>query len=326
MLRYFSGLIILVLLTGCHSQEIDPIVETVEGSLDVMAFEIYQDKLYMGTADGLYAMDEYERIIPIKLIHDLSIIRDLQVDKENRLWVGGVGGIIVIHEDGSQHYYGDELLPDLRVNVIKSIDNNHMVIGTWDGVIEIDNKMESVYNPAFEQVHSPMVYVYENLPNGSQFFGSYNVRNGGVTIVDEDYVQVYDNDSDIASINSMTSLVKEDVLLVGGGMYESGGLSRFFYDGDRWKLTDTFHLKDGLAGEKVRSLNFIDGLVYLGSEYDGLAIWKMDKNLQLIKEQAILSKGSGLPNLEVKCIIKYNDLIYIGTKTGIGKLSQIPTQ
>lgn len=50
----------------------------------------------------------------------------------------------------------------------------------------------------------------------------------------------------------------------------------------------------------------------IGSEYSGLALWGEDQKI-------IYTIKDGLPHDEVKCIYKYQEVLYVGIRGGLAK-------
>ena len=103
---------------------------------------------------------------------------------------------------------------------------------------------------------------------------------------------------------------RSGALWFGCGFGRAGGAS-IFRDGAWTALTKA----DGLAGEKVRSL-FEDsaGRIWLGSEYDGLAL-RQDGRFRLF------TPGQGLAGWEVKRVVEDPQGIYwLATETGITRI------
>lgn len=108
----------------------------------------------------------------------------------------------------------------------------------------------------------------------------------------------------------------DGTLWVGTGFADLGGAARL--EGGRWVPL----LKgDGLAGNKVRSL-FVDreGLLYFGSEYDGLAI-------RTPEGWRYLDRREGLAGKEIKAMLQDADGVYwLGTDTGLSRIEGLSTR
>ena len=117
-----------------------------------------------------------------------------------------------------------------------------------------------------------------------------------------------------ASVNAL-GLGPDGALWVGTGFADLGGAARL--SEGRWV---PLLKKDGLAGNKVRSL-FLDrsGLHHFGSEYDGLAI----RNPQGWR---YLGPGDGLAGREIKAILQDADgTFWLGMDTGLSRVEGLST-
>jgi ligand-binding sensor domain-containing protein len=105
------------------------------------------------------------------------------------------------------------------------------------------------------------------------------------------------------------------MVIVGGGLYTKGGGTGFVYQDGRFIKSSAFTVENGLAGEKIRSLFEDSGnRLWVGSEYDGLAVIYGDKSI-------ILDKAHGLSCDEVKIIREDSSgNMWIGTRSGVTRI------
>jgi ligand-binding sensor domain-containing protein len=107
----------------------------------------------------------------------------------------------------------------------------------------------------------------------------------------------------------------DGALWVGTGFADLGGAARF--EGEKWV---PLLKRDGLAGNKVRSL-FVDrgGVMYFGSEYDGLAIHAQER-------WRYLDRRDGLAGKEIKAMLQDADgIFWLGTDTGLSRMEGLST-
>ncbi len=308
-------LMVLLLLSGCTSEtKIPQSFEVIDQSVDVMVMREFNEQLYLGTNEGLFIMNDDHQIQAVELIKSLSLIHTLYVAEDQRLYVGGMNGLISINESGKQTYYdaSEEWLPDTRVLYVTGDESGSLYIGTFGGlgILELSGMKGSVMT-----VEDGLLVAMVNrivLPeDGSLWLASYNVRNGGITRVKNNQIIYYEDE--LASIHITSILQLENQLYFGGGVYDEGGLTIFTKDDNDWHIESVLHEEDGFAGPKVRSLYMDRNQLYIGSEYSGLAVWEGD-------QLRIFTDKDGLSHNEVKCIYRYNGELLIGTRNGLSRL------
>ncbi len=315
--------IIVTSFSGCRQiNDTTNVIQSLDYTLDVMTMEVYNGKIYLGTTDGLYYIDE-ERLIKVPLVVTTTLIHDLYVNHNQELLVGSMEGLIVIDGDNQIYYGKDSFLPDIRINVIAEDTSGNIYIGTWNGLVVVDQEFEVIEKDI--KLLSSMVNIIDFDSLDNIIIGSYNVRDGGLTILyenlpDEYIEKSYDGSSQLTTINFTGIVVKEDLFLVGGGMYEKGGFDKFEYKEGTYFLTKSYKQEDGLAGPKIRSMYSLGNTLIVGSEYDGLSIMKFDDEFSEVIDSRILTSKDGLAHNEIKCIIEYEGWLYFGTKAGISKI------
>ena len=103
---------------------------------------------------------------------------------------------------------------------------------------------------------------------------------------------------------------------IGSGLYDRGGAVVLEKASEKWEIKRKLGLEEGLAGSKVRSLyEGMDGTIYVGSEYDGLAVFESDNNY-------ILKEEDGLSNNEIKCILEADGTLWVGTRDGLNLMKR----
>jgi hypothetical protein len=111
------------------------------------------------------------------------------------------------------------------------------------------------------------------------WFGSYVAKGGGIGYIKDGQVSQSFQIKDGLVHNAITSLalVNQSQILVGGGVYTTGGANVLAFDSIEWTISDVILKKDGLAGEKVRHI-YIDSECnrWFCSEYDGIAVFNDD--------------------------------------------------
>lgn len=311
-----SGFFVYETMRPVASEKVSAFI-SIDESLDIMALEVYKDQLFVGSASGLYVLGgdkDNQRLTMYPLEKSISYIRSLMTDDQGRLWIGSAEGVIVLDRDGHEVYINKEngLLNDNRVNVIYETKNQCIWIGTWGGAVQFNSEfiVEKELTQQTGLLKDMVNAIYEDVNEGV-FFASYNVRGGGVTYLNKESFR-YFAEKELANINTTAMLeVDENTLWIGGGMLSEGGLSILKYIDGQWVADTILTKKDGLIGEKVRSLYMDDGTIYIGSEYDGIAVFLRNG------DRIYYTQENGLNHNEVKCLKSFEGNLYFGTKQGL---------
>jgi ligand-binding sensor domain-containing protein len=186
-------------------------------------------------------------------------------------------------------------LPGSRVNCVREIDGR-MMVGTSGGLAEwIDGKW---VQPGFSRrLASKVVNVICQGNGGDLWVGSSSDPNGGLSRVHGDTVQVW------RARDGLPHPYIQDILPVGDrgvwvatGQFEVGGAVLMETNQDRASIKKRLTKRDGLAGNKVRSLGLYEGgELWFGSENDGLAVFSPENS-------AVWTVKNGLPHNEVTAI------------------------
>ena len=285
---------------------------------DVHSMAVMGDTLWAGGKKGIYIIDRIEK----KLLEELNpekpirYVKALLVDNNKTLWIGHANGLTSYKDGIFKTYTESDGLPDKRVNTIIQAKDGCIWAGTWKGAICFNDQHIELLNSESGLIDDMVNIMYED-SHGNIWFGSYTAPRGGISIWKDGKSRTFNKESGLPH-NNITSIAEDRSgnIWVGTGLYKRGGASRFHYDGKAWNIDSTIIYKDGLAGEKVRSI-FIDthSNMWLGSEYDGLAIFH--KNCILI-----IDEDNGLSHPEIKCILQDKDDFYwLGTNDGLNCLS-----
>lgn len=311
-------LVVLVATSGCAGQEgsfLEQRFVPLNDTLDIMMMTAYEDHLYLATNEGLYRMGQDKTIEEVALMKPLSLIHWLHVAKDGKLYVAGMNGLIVMDGPQDQSYYNVEAswLPDSRVLHVTEDEEGTLYIGTFGGLGILDPETMSGRTMTVEEgLLVPMVNRTVVTDDGTLWLASYNVRGGGITRVDEEG-KVYHYTEVLATPHITSTLLEDKRLYFGGGVYDTGGLTLFEQVEDEWVITERFYEEDGFAGAKVRSLYQEEERLYIGSEYSGLAVWDRER-------KSIYTVEDGLPNNEVKCILRYREELLVGTRSGLCRM------
>jgi len=280
---------------------------------DFCSLVIENNTLWGGGADGLYKIDM--NTLKTQKIGNYKFVRALLNTKQG-LWIGHDDGLTLIGNT-TITYTKKDALPDNRVNALAQDKDGNIWVGTWGGAVKYDGNNFTVLKKK-DGLLDDMVNVIMQDSIGAMWFGSYVAPRGGVSILYNDKWLYFTISNALlhSNVNAIIELNNKSVL-VGGGLYTKGGGTYFKYLNNSIIKTSTLSKNDGIAGGKIRSL-FEDstGRLWVGSEYDGLAV--ITKN-----ETVILNEKNGLSNDEVKKIAEdKSGNIWLGTRSGITKINK----
>ena len=285
--------------------------------VDVMSLALIDDTMFAGGRDGVYeikgSFPAYE-VRKLEFEFKVEYVRAILIDNRGNLWIGYNNGLIKYTvKTGEYIHISDnkgELL-DKRVNSLYMDSKNRIWVGTWGGAACYSEGKWSYYTTENGLINNMVNVIFED-KIGSIWFCSYDVKDGGVSILDSNSWQYINTENGLPNIN-VTAIMQEsnDNIWVGTGFYDKGGAAIFSFDGQKYVLLKQLNLEDGLAGAKVRSLFENNEMIFLGSEYNGFTV---------IKDESFykINKKNGIVNDEIKCILKdKNNLIWLGTREGI---------
>lgn len=296
---------------------------------DICSIAILNDDIWAGGINGLFVLTKtsdgktYEEIEKGEFREVKALLAD-----SNGMWVGHDDGLSFIEGEHITSFGVQQGLPDKRVNALEYGPDGNIWVGTWGGIaIFSDKKIVKTLNAKDGLVENMVNVIYMDSQN-NMWIGSYVAPRGGITIItdkkNEDKLQYFTTQHGLihANINAIIE-IKEKIVLSGGGLYTKGGGTLFQTKLDKWDISRTITVDDGIAGDKIRAL-FLDSKnrLWVGSEYDGLAVFD-DINLSAKGKITIMTKNSGLPNDEVKVIRETVDGdIWIGTRSGLLKIEK----
>jgi len=280
---------------------------------DICTLALQDDILWAGGASGLFKVDTATMLT--EKVGDYQFIRALLVTQDG-LWIGHEDGLTCMDAQ-TVTYTKEEGLPDNRVNALLQDSSGRIWAGTWGGAIMLENGQMTVYTTQ-DGLLDNMVNVLSEDGYGGVWFGSYVAPRGGISILNSGSWQYFTTADDLLHANINAIIVLQDGrILAGGGLYNKGGGTYFRRDGEKWQRDSFLTKEDGLAGEKLRSLyEDRQGNLWVGSEYDGLAVRSSDKTI-------ILTTQNGLSNNEVKVIKEDEDgTMWIGTRKGLVRIDK----
>jgi ligand-binding sensor domain-containing protein len=277
------------------------------------------DVIWAGGRDGLFKFDKksVEFAGKLELVPNLTYVRGLVTDDENRLFIASQDGLVIYEDGKSSLITTKDGLPDNRVNCIMKDKEGAIWVGTWEGAaVYRDGKWEALKTE--DGLCSNMVNVMLQDSSGGLWFGAYAVRDGGVSCLKDGNWYHFNLSNGLPNEN--VTAFYEDTnsdIWCGTGFLYKGGACRFVYKEDKPVMENILMKSDGLAGEKVRSI-FEDGTgnVWFCSEYDGAVLFKNDKSL-------ILNVKDGLSDPEIKAgITDKQGNLWLATRSGVTYISR----
>lgn len=291
--------------------------QIIRPPFDVSAIAMQDGIVWAGGKDGLYWLDQnstqpVEEFAPGQ---NLELVRALLVDAAGILWVGHQNGLSRYKDGEWRTFTISDGLPDNRVNVITLDQKDRMWVGTWGGVAILEDDSWSSVSQA-DGLLDNMVNVILHGQNGGIWFGSYVAPRGGLSYLKDDHWEYFDTSNGLPH-NNITCLEETESgdIWVGTGLFDRGGAVAFQTSEIVPKIVQRLSIENGLAGEKVRSIfEDRDGVLWIGSEYDGLVLMSGNKFLKISLED-------GLSHPEIKTIIQdERGNIWLGTRDGITRI------
>ena len=336
-------LVFLVVLSSCiyliyslqKRSEIEKEEQKIEGihvileDYEISALIVEGNEIIAGGKDGVYRIDiESGKIIEvvstnISLVYTASIIRSSNGD----LWIGHDSGLSIYNDSGWIHLESPTI-PKGRCNKIIET-NNYIYAGFQEGLAifmaedSASYEVEKILNNRNGLKENNVNAIYEDSTK-QLWFGAYLSNEfGGLSIQREDnweYVSIdhglaHKYITDIKGFDYDT----QEFVIVGGGHLTSGGLSLFTVSEDGNELLKSFHIEDGLPGEKVRSIYVSENNeVWITTESHGLLITTMEILTKSdILDGIYLDKTHGLSDNEIKIVGENKNCYILGGRFGI---------
>ncbi len=284
----------------------------------VQALAVYGDKVWAGCEDGVYELDRQSGAIVKKLECNppLTYVKALLVDQSGVLYIGHFNGLTRYDGTNYQTYTTKDGLPDNRVNALLFDNAGRLWAGTWGGVAVFDKGEWHVLTSA-DGLITDMVNTMFQDSTGGMWFGSYVAPDGGISYLKDGKWQLFSTDNGLPH-NDVTSFIENDSgsIWAGTGFLYRGGAVKFAATENGWVIQRVLTKSDGLAGDKVRSVfQDKDGVMWFGSEYDGLARWQNGL-------WRVLTEKDGLPHYEVMAMLQDADgSLWLGTQNGVVRLN-----
>ena len=277
------------------------------------------DVIWAGGRDGVFKFNKKtaEPADTLELAKDLTYVRGIVADNENRLYIASQEGLAICEGDNTRLITTKDGLPDNRVNCIMKDKEGAIWVGTWGGAaVYRKGRWENVKTA--DGLYNDMVNVILQDSTGGIWFGSYAVKNGGISCLKNGKWYSFNISTGVPNEN-ITCLYEDASggVWCGTGFLYKGGACRFAYRDGIPELEKVIMKTDGLAGEKVRSI-FEDstGSMWFCSEYDGAALFKNNKSL-------LLNVKDGLSDPEIKAGITDDEgNLWLAARKGVTFISR----
>jgi len=276
--------------------------------------------IWAGGRDGVFAVHRLSGEVLYKLEDEkpFRYVRALLLDENGRLLIGHSSGVTFYDGKNFITYSQEDGLPASSVTCLLLDQHNNLWVGTFNGAARLENGRLISFTEDDGLIVNMVNVIFED-SGGGLWFGSSVAPRGGLSYLKNDQWQYFTTAEGLPHNN--INILAEDAaggIWVGTGFYTQGGAARLIAaDGENWLVEKTFTVKDGLPGDKVRSI-YHDRYsnLWFGTEYHGLAKVSGD-NVELFSIQ------QGLADLEVKVFLEDSSgNLWLGTHNGINFIGQ----
>lgn len=290
----------------------------------VLALARDGDRLWAGGKQGLFELDAESGELRrrVRLPQDPIHVRSLALDPDGSLWIGHVDGLIRYADEKARGWSSEDGLPADRVNVVRIVEGR-VLVGTAAGLAERDGADRWARSELTDRLPSPVVNTMLAATDGSLWVGSSSDPKGGLTRIAGDRTQVWRGREGLPHpyVQDLAE-TEPGVVWAATGYWDQGGAACFVTGKEGATLVRAIRKRDGLAGEKARSVAADSrGALWIGSESDGLAI-------QRANGFGVLTMRDGLPHNEVTVILRDpTGTMWLGTLNGVVRIASghLPT-
>ena len=324
-MRITGGLASFAILAGLISCQ-EPAKRAISGVTavrpphEVSAIAIDGDHLWAGGREGVCRIDLRTATVAGRLEppRPVTYVRALLMDAKGELWIGYGAGLLVWDGVSWRSFSQKDGLPDDRVTCLLQDHSGRIWAGTWGGAACLENGRWKVIRKT-DGLCDDMVNVMMEDRDGGLWFGSYVAPTGGLSLLETDGKWRRWTVADGLPHNNINCLFQESggAVWAAAGFLDRGGACRFDKRGDKWNLDRVIGRKDGLAGDKCRSV-FQDsgGIYWFGSEYDGTARYDG-------KGWRVLTEADGFSGQEAKAVLEdRSGGLWFATNDGVTRLDR----
>jgi len=287
----------------------------------VRGLALVGDQLWVGGLFGLKRFDWHSCVdtsasiatAPIELVR----IEALLNDPAGNLWVAHERGLACLDGAGVWHDH-TSAMPDPKVMALCWSKQGELWVGTWRGVAARSPQGEWRHYGVDDGLPGELVRAIVADSAGGIWIGSYISPAGGLLHWSGENKRVYTTDNLLAHAN-VAALFEDSRgrMWIGTGFFDRGGVTLFpdWQNGDS-STAKTMRQTDGLAGNKGRSFcEDRDGIIWIGSELDGLTRYAKDGSLKIIRET------DGLIGNEVMCMLQDPEgNLWLGQEYGLCRI------
>ncbi len=291
--------VLSVVVLGAVVWRLIPVREAPPGWLlvrppgDTLAVARVEHEVWAGGPEGLFVLPsdvsgEGQRIASAPPFRQVASIHAMP----GEVWIAHAQGVSRREGEEWVTYGQRDGLPDVQAWVVLKGRDGSVWVGTERGLAQRKHGSWRVWTTRDGLAADAVTVLHEDR-RGRLWVGNGLTFAGGLSLIEGERAR----DLGIADLpHVMINAIAEDEtggIWVGTGFGSRGGACRFSDDG-----TVRLGKKDGLAGEKVRSI-FVGrgGAVWFGSEYDGAA-------RLVASEWMTLARSDGLAGNEVKAIVE----------------------
>lgn len=296
-----------------------------EGS-EISALRAIDGKVYAGTNRGVLEYNT-STLKCENSIEDLNLIYSAGITQtpDNIIWIGHEEGLTGIKPSGDRIEFRYPDLPKGRINAVE-YDGESIWCGTYNGLARLVCRGGEWQVSSLFTSEDGLICDSANaiLPTDNGLvIGSYlEVENGGISYINRQGQIQRIGVSDGLPHPYITSIVQytEDVLMIGCGYMDDGGLAVLKYnpDEDEYYVNDVYSTGDGIPGSKVRCLFADDEYLFVTTEYDGIEVLnKCEGALPDFHSGLYLTEENGLSDNEIKCIVYADGYYWLGGKYGL---------
>jgi len=285
---------------------------------DILSLADDGTHVWAGGRDGLFAIDGRSGATTPELrdSRPFTYVRALLADPDGTLWIGHDAGLTRRDSATPPRYRDQDRLPGRAVYALARDAGGRLWAGTDRGAAVLEG---GTWRPVTDGLMDPLVFSLLADTHGGVWFGSYVAPRGGLCVRNAHDSQRFSVQDGGLPHNNVTALctLSDTVVWAGTGLIDRGGVAEFVRQPREggWLCTRFLTKGDGLAGEKARSIfRARDGVVWVGSEYDGVAYWRGDR-------WRVLSTLDGLSHNEVRAMLEDADgALWLATGGGVTRL------
>lgn len=297
------------------------------GGEEISALFWTGDCLWVGGRDGVKRLDIQTGEVLGYVAEDLELIYAAKIARasDGSIWVGHNGGVTVFPAGGGRKDFGESDLAGGRVNTILCLEDQ-VWVGDMEGasLFELrDGTWRAVEKHTKENglLAAPVNVIA--CQEGALWFGSYlDNRPGGISIFTASGWQYLTSEDGLAHPYINCLLPLEDQMLAACGHLTAGGLNQIEEGKDGFRVMDTFDMRDGIPGAKVRWL-YLDssGYLWITTESDGILLARGTELAHPI-EGVTLTWEQGLSDNEIKGIVEAGDYYFLAGRYGITRIER----